>query len=188
MSKRLEEFIKSNKHEFDELEPRLELWDRIEKDMPAAVADMPKKREAKTFSLGFVMRVAATVIVVMSVCFVFYLRSEKAAGVNVAAINPTYAKQQKQYISMIANKRTELKTLAKNDPQLYNEFSKDIAGLDSVYKKLRAQLATSPNQELVLRAMVKNLQVQAELLNQQLRVVEQFNEMKEEDTNEVQSI
>ncbi len=188
MSKRLEEFIKANKHEFDELEPRLELWDRIEKGIPAKTVALPKKQGAKTFSLGFVMRVAATVIVVMTISFVLYLRNEKPAGIDVAAINPAYAKQQTQYMSMIANQRTELKTLAKGDPQLYKEFSAEIANIDSVYKKLNSQLATTPNQELVLRAMVKNLEIQTQVLNQQLRVIEQFNEMKKEEANEIKDI
>lgn len=187
MSKRLEEFIKANKQEFDELEPRMELWNNIEKKMQAGI-ELPKKREAKTFSLGFVMRVAATVIVVMSISFVLYLRSEKQAGVDMVAINPGYAKQQTKYISMIANKRTELKTLAKADPQLYKEFSTEIANMDQVYKKLKNELANSPNQELVLRAMVRNLQLQTEILNQQLSVIEQYNQMKKEEGNEVKNI
>jgi hypothetical protein len=187
MSKRLEDFIKANKEEFDELEPRMELWNNIEKNLQADV-EQPKKREAKTFSLGFVMRVAATVIVVMSISFVLYLRSGKQAGVDMAAINPGYAKQQTQYMSMIANKRTELKTLAKSDPQLYKEFSTEIANMDSVYKKLNNDLANSPNQELVLRAMVRNLQLQTEILNQQLSVIEQYNQMKKDEGNEIKNI
>jgi hypothetical protein len=41
-------------------------------------------------------------------------------------------------------------------------------------------LATSPNQERVLRAMIRNLQIQTEVLNQQLDVIEQFNEFKKQ--------
>ena len=47
MSKRLEDFIKANKEEFDDLEPWADLWSRIEKHLPAE--DEPKKREAKHF-------------------------------------------------------------------------------------------------------------------------------------------
>ena len=77
MSKRLEDFIKANKEEFDDLEPKGDLWSRIEQQLPAQEVDMVKKREAKTFSLGFVLLVAASVILVMGVSFLFYLRSEK---------------------------------------------------------------------------------------------------------------
>ena len=83
-----------------------------------------------------------------------------------------------QYTSLIATKRTELKTIAKSDPELYKEFSAEIAKMDSTYKKLNNDLATSPNQEDVLRAMIRNLQIQTDVLSQQLNVIEQFNEFK----------
>ncbi len=187
MSKRLEDFIKANKEEFDELEVKAGIWGNIEEQLPAEFEDAPKQK--KTFSLGFVLRVAAAVIVVMSISFVLYMRNAKnSTGVNLAAINPEYAKEQVHYASLISTKRTELKALSKSDPQLYREFSAEIAHLDSTYKKLNSDLATSPNQEFVLHAMIRNLQSQTEILNQQLMVIEQYNQMKKEQQNESKSI
>lgn len=186
MSKRLDDFIKNNRHEFDELEPGSNLWDKIEEELPQQFRE--QKREAKTFSLGFVLRVAAMVFVVMGACFFAYLKSSKPATINFAAINPEYAKQQVQYASLIASKRTELKSVAKADPQLYHEFTAELTKMDSTYRKLNKDLATSPNQEAVLRAMIRNLQVQTEVLNQQLNVIEQFNEFKNQQKNEIKSI
>jgi len=185
MSKRLEDFIKTNKAEFDDLEPSADLWGRIEKHLPPQFEEV-KKREAKTFTLGFVMRVAATVFVVMGIGFGFYLHNSKT--VDLAAINPVYAKQEVHYASLIKSQRSELKTIAKSDPQLYKEFTSEIAKMDSTYKKLNSELATSPNQELVLHAMIRNLQIQTEVLNQQLNVIEQFNETKKEQKNEIKNI
>jgi len=187
MSKRLEDFIKMNREEFDDLEPSADLWTRIEKHLPAQETEL-KKRGSKTFSLGFVLRVAASVIVIMGIGFAFYLKNEKKETIDLAAINPVYAQQQIQYTSLIETKRTELKSIAKSDPQLYKEFSSEIAKMDSTYKKLNADLATSPNQERVLHAMIRNLQIQTEVLNQQLNVVEQFNKMKKEQKNEIKNI
>ena len=188
MSKRLEDFIKANREEFDDLEPKADLWSKIEQQLPAQEVEIVKKREAKTFSLGFVLRVAAAVILVMGVSFLFYLRSEKSTSVDLAAINPEYAKQQVHYASLVEAKRTELKAIAKTDPQLYKEFSGEIAKMDSSYNKLNSDLATSPNQELVLHAMIRNLQIQTEVLNQQLGVLEQYNQMKKEQKNETKDI
>ena len=187
MSKGLEEFIRGNRDEFDELEPSADLWSRIEKQLPQVYTDQ-KKNDHKTFSLGFVMRVAATVILVMGIGFAMYLRSERKEGVDLAAINPAYAKQQIHYTSLIETKRSELKTLAKSDPQLYKEFSAQIAKMDSTYKKLNSDLANSPDQERVLRAMIGNLQIQTEVLNQQLSVIEQVNQTKKEQKNEIRNI
>ncbi|WP_342646451.1 hypothetical protein [Mucilaginibacter sp. CSA2-8R] len=188
MSKRLEKFIIDNREEFDDLEPGAGLWNKIAQQMEPDVVELPKKPEAKTFSLGFVLRVAAIIIVVMAVGFGAYLQSQKSTGVDLAAINPEYAKQQVQYASLIESKRNELKELAKNDPQLYREFNGEINKMEASYKKLKHDLATSPNQERVLRAMIRNLQIQAEVLNQQLQVIEQFRDSKSEPTHETKNI
>ncbi|MEO6849907.1 MAG: hypothetical protein ABI203_05455 [Mucilaginibacter sp.] len=187
MSKRLDDFINDNREEFDDLEPSADLWSRIEKHLPPEGVEQ-QKREAKTFSLNFVLRVAASVIIVMGIGFVLYLRYENRQGVDYAAINPGYARQQVQYASLVEAKRSEVKALTKGDPDLYKEFSADIAKMDSTYKKLNNDLITSPNQELVLRAMIRNLQIQTEVLNQQLNVIEQFNQTKKEQKNETKNI
>lgn len=185
MSKRLEDFIKTNKEGFDDLEPAADLWSRIEKQLPP---EKSKKNEKKTFSLGFVLRVAAAVIIVMGVSFMIFLHSIQKPGVDLAAINPEYAKQQVHYASLVETKRSELNKIAQSNPELYKEFSSEIAKMDSTYKKLNSDLATSPNQELVLRAMIRNLQIQTEVLSQQLNVIEQYNQAKKDEKNEIKNI
>ena len=113
----------------------------------------------------------------MGVCFLYYLRNQTST-INYANINPVYAEQQVQYTKLIANKQVELQNIAKTDPELYKEFSAETAKMDSVYRKLNNDLPTSPNPELVLRAMIKNLQIQTQVLNQQLSIIEQYNQMK----------
>jgi hypothetical protein len=160
MSKRLEDFMKANRADFDDLEPSADLWGRIEKHLPPEGNVIPQKREARMFSLNFVLKVAASIIIVMGVAFILYVRNEKKQ-VDYAAINPVYAKQQVQYASMVQTKRTELR---------------------------QTELATSPNQEAILQAMIRNLQIQTEVLNQQLNIIEHYNQMKKEEKNETKSI
>lgn len=176
---RLKEFVKTNREEFNDLEPSPDLWNRIERELPTQF-ERQKKNEKRSFSLGFVLRVAAIVMVVMGVGFVIYLRSNNNKEVNYASINPVYAQQQIHYTALIADKRTELKNVSQSDPQLYKEFSAETAKMDSAYRKLNNDLVTSPNPELVLRAMIRNLEVQTEVLNQQLNVIEQYNQMKKQ--------
>jgi len=187
MSKRLEDFVRSNREQFDDLEPSAELWARIEKHLPAE-GTAPQKKEAKMFSLAFVLKVAASVIIAMGAIFALYVHNEKSKGVDLASINPTYAKQQVHYASMVENKMSKLKTLTKNDPEMYKEFTKEIAKMDSTYKKLSKELLTSPNQEYVLRAMIRNLEIQTQVLNQQLYIIEQYNQMKKDPNNDTKDI
>ncbi|QTE36073.1 hypothetical protein J3L18_23480 [Mucilaginibacter gossypii] len=191
MSKRFEDFMHDNNEEFNEIEPSADLWGKIEAQLNFLdqEQEQPKKREAKTFSLGFVLKVAASVIIIMGIGFGIYIQTQKGTkGVDLAAINPEYAQQQVRYASLVETKLTELKSASKNDPQLYKEFSAEIAKMDSTYKRLNSDLATSPNQERVLRAMIRNLQIQTEVLTQQLNVIEQFNQMKKEQNNETKNI
>lgn len=181
MSKRLEDFIKVNRADFDEIEPNKDIWTNIEAQLNKQDA-FTHPSKIKAFSLGFVLKVAALIVLAMGSAFIYYLKFYKdPAEVDLAQINPEYAKQQVHYASLIESKRNELKTLSKTDPQLYQEFSMEISKMDSTYKKLNADLATSPDQEKVLHAMIRNLQIQTEVLNQQLSVIEQFNESKKEE-------
>ena len=187
MSKRLEDIIKNNREAFDDLEPSAELWGRIAAQLPPE-HELMEQKDVKMFSLRFVLKVAASIVVVMGLGFFAYLHLQQHKTVDYAAINPGYAKQQTQYVSMVASKRSELKSLSQNDPEIYKEFSKEIAAMDSTYKRLNAELPASPNQEAVLLAMIRNLQAQTEVLNQQLNILEHYNQMKKDEKNETQGI
>lgn len=175
MSARLDDFIKSNREQFDDIDPTDELWQRIERGLPRQTDNERVKK--KTFSFGFVLRVAAAAILIMGVCFIGYI---KLAGANVdlAEINPQYAQQQAHYVSLVETKRSELKAVTRTDPQLYEEFDTEFSRMDSVYRRLKGELSASPDREKVLRAMIQNLQMQTQVLNQQLNMVEQYNKMK----------
>ncbi len=175
MSKRLEDFISRNKNEFNDREPDADLWQKIEKRLPAQLKTIEPE---KSFSLGFVLRVAAGIILVMAAGFIFYLQKQHPQPVDLAQINPEYAQQQIRYASEVESKRTELKAISKTDPELYREFNSVLINMDQSYKKLNLELQNSPNQERVLRAMIRNLKVQTELLNQQLQVIEDYNQTK----------
>ena len=184
MSKGLEDFIKQNKQAFNDREPEPDLWSKIEKNLPEQSRTI---RPKKSFTLGFVLLVAALVIVVMGVGFIFYLQKQQQP-IDLARINPKYARQQMRYASEVESKRSELKAIAKSDPELYQEFNAEVIKMDSTYKKLNKELISSPNQERVLRAMIRNLKIQTELLNQQLEVIEQYNQTKKQEYHETKNI
>ena len=79
---------------------------------------------------------------------------------------------------MIQVKQSELKKIQADQPRLYQEFSKDIERLDSSYNTLKFQLPKNPNREQLLEAMILNLQLQTELLNQQLQIIQKIKNAK----------
>ena len=86
-------------------------------------------------------------------------------------IDPQIGKMVAQFSSMIEEKQKELQSIEKDNPALYSQFSGDIKKLDSTYQVLRNTLPANPNKEQLLQAMISNLQMQIDLLNQQLNII-----------------
>jgi hypothetical protein len=83
------------------------------------------------------------------------------------------------YAKLVEIKQKELKTIEKDEPLLYKQFSMDVNKLDSAYHSLQQQLTKDPNQEQILEAMLQNLQLQMGLLNHQLDIIKQINHSKQ---------
>jgi hypothetical protein len=87
-------------------------------------------------------------------------------------------KEMYYYAKLIELKHEELKTLEKDEPLLYRQFSGDVQKLDSVYHSLKTQLPNHSNREQVIEAMISNLQLQIGLLNKQLDIIKQIKHSK----------
>jgi hypothetical protein len=87
-------------------------------------------------------------------------------------------KEMYYYAKLIELKHEELKTLEKDEPLLYRQFSGDVQKLDSVYHTLKTQLPNNSNREQVIEAMISNLQLQIGLLNKQLDIIKKIKHSK----------
>ena len=56
------------------------------------------------------------------------------------------------------------------------------------YNKLQNDLNNSPNPEETVKAMIRNLQIQTEVLSQQLNIIQHIKKVKQQQKNETQSI
>jgi hypothetical protein len=99
---------------------------------------------------------------------------------NTVEIKPTVGdhKEMYYYAKLIELKHEELKTLEKDEPLLYRQFSGDVQRLDSVYHSLKTQLPNNSNREQVIEAMISNLQLQIGLLNKQLEIIKKIKHSK----------
>ncbi|MES3017591.1 MAG: hypothetical protein V4721_07430 [Bacteroidota bacterium] len=189
MKDRLENFITENKKEFDQFDAPAGLWDKIEQqlDEKRINSSTAGSKKEKVVRLSFLLKIAATIIVVLGVGMWGY-QFQKKEFADLSNIDPQLAKQQIHYASLIEAKQVELKQIEKEEPQLYSEFSSEIRKMDVSYQKLKSDLPASPNQEETVKAMIRNLQIQTELLNQQLNIIQQINNVKKEQKNETQQI
>ncbi|HEY8733515.1 MAG TPA: hypothetical protein VIL90_03050 [Puia sp.] len=105
-------------------------------------------------------------------------QAQEPSGTIMKAAANGNEKEMYYYAKLIELKHDELKALEKDEPLLYKQFSADVQKLDSVYHLLKTQLPNNSNRELVIEAMISNLQLQIGLLNKQLDIIKQIKHSK----------
>lgn len=180
MNNKLEEFVKANKKEFEVKGPSDKLWDRIATELDKTELD--KKEEPKR-SLKLYSWLSIAAMLLISVGIYFTASYKKASnGVEIADVNPAFKNKQVHLTSLIEERRDSLQVYAKDNPELYGKFTVDMAKLSRDYEALKLELQNSPNREAVVRAMMKNLEIQSQLLSQQLGIINQVNQYKKENS------
>lgn len=179
MSNKLKKFIWDNRKEFDDEVPSEKIWQNIEGSFSE------KKKKKAIIAPLYKWSMAAAAMLVVSLGVYFFMNRNKNTVTEYAGntvvpdtITTIDAPEVSQFAKMIALKQEELRSLAKEQPELYQQFTKDINQLDSSYNILKNQLSATPNRELLLEAMVQNLQLQLNVLNQQLNIIHQIKQSK----------
>ncbi|WP_256014399.1 hypothetical protein [Desertivirga xinjiangensis] len=184
MNDKLENFIRDNKKQFDEFEPPADLWGSIEKGLDQIQKNAPRKE--RVVKLSVLLKIAAGIVIVLGAAL--FLLPEKDSAPDIVEINPKMAKQEFQYASLIEEKRNQLKQLEAKDPGLYREFLSELKVIDDSYQKLKRELTDSPNQEETVKAMILNMKIQIEVLNQQLEIIREVNKVKKGHNNGLRDI
>jgi hypothetical protein len=179
MNNDLEKFIEDNRGDLDDRTPSGKVWENVE-------ASLNGKKEKKFIvTLFFKWSIAASVLLMAGTGVYFLLNKNKTAEKEntVSVIRteiPDAPPEMNQFAVLIGMKREELKTLGLEQPELYRKFATDITQLDSSYKSLKDQLSVTPNREMLIEAMIQNLQLQLNVLNQQLNIIHQIKQSKKD--------
>jgi hypothetical protein len=185
---KLEEFVSGNREELDTEQLPAGLWKKVEKDLPL------NKKKIRLFNLFSLQQLAAAVTITAVGLAIFLMVENrklensiaaKKADTNGAQVKETvpeidveYSKEIDQFTRLIQIKQTELVVLKKDHPKLYSEFMANVKLLSEEYTELRKQLATAPSKEELMEAMLQNLRLQAELLNEQIKISKQIKQSK----------
>lgn len=216
MSKRLEQFVKDNREDFDKFEPGPVVWHNIQQQL---------KKPAEKKGILITMKAirwsaAAAVIIMLGVGGYFYMKPKDVVVQPIAETgkkqpntdtplvkkdnalpvhdslqdinnNPTNNEQLAQnngadesneelihYTRLIEIKQNQIRKIKKDEPLLYQQFAGDINKLDSNFHLLKKQLPVNPNREQILEAMIRNLHLQEDVLNQQLNIIKKINQTK----------
>jgi hypothetical protein len=175
----LEEFIKNNRAEFDHKEPREKLWSRIESDLDGSPPNF-----------GWIWKAAA--VVLLAACsYLIWERSQVQVPDPVASVDllvdPEFVETELYYTQLIAEQRRMVEQFDLDDPELKEDFRRDLSTLDTAYQDLQQEYVDTRH-ETVLEAMIDNLQLRMELLNQQLVILEQIKNDYKDETEQIENI
>ena len=181
MSRKLEKFIGDNRNEFDDAVPSAKVWENL------AAGFEEKKQKKSVLAPMYKWSIAAALVITAGVTIFVVINNKKAttdipviAKADTSSINsitPEYP-EVNEFAKMVILKQEELKALAPEQPELYRKFATDINQLDSSYQSLKSQLSATPNREMLIQAMIQNLQLQLNVLNQQLNIINQIKQSK----------
>jgi hypothetical protein len=175
MSNKLEGFVKDNKNEFEVKGPSDQLWAKIEAELDK------KKQPKKSIKMYQWMSIAATLVVSLGLYFTY--NYNQANNIDVADINPEFGKREVSFVSQIEEKKDSLAIYASENPDLYKRFTEDLKNLDAEYDRLKTELPESPNQVFVVKEMVRNREMQLQVLKQQLMIINQVNQYNKKENS-----
>ena len=164
MKDSLKDFIHQNRAGFDDKTPGEKTWNRIEVNLPMG----------KTISLWNSVSVwRAAAILFLGLASYFFVTSNQSAfqKKEVVALQGEFSDLELFYSSEIAEKVALINHFDQSRES--NQVTQDFQKLDAMYQVLKEQMKIEPTQK-VRDALVLNLLVRIDLLNQQLHALERI--------------
>jgi hypothetical protein len=161
MKDNVEDFIRQNSKAFDDKEPSEKVWAGIERNLFTT---------RSLWNSVTLWRAAAVIFMALSI---YLLIPKEKLGQNAVALRE-FTDVESFYIKEISNKVKLIDEIQKTDIGL-NGFTHDFQQLEAMYLVLKEEMKNDPSQK-VKDALVLNLLVRIDLLNQQLYRLE--NEYK----------
>ncbi|MEI9921829.1 MAG: hypothetical protein WDO14_24015 [Bacteroidota bacterium] len=156
----LEKFIKEHRDEFDDKEPSERVWKNI------------ARKQTTIISALSIWRAAAVIFFGLSV----YLFVVNRPAVSKREIASEFKDIEMFYGDQIAEKVALIEKLEGYDD---DQFSQDVKKLDAMYEVLREEMKTSPSAK-VKDALILNMLVRIDLLNQQIQKLEDHRKTDED--------
>jgi hypothetical protein len=164
MSDQLEDFIKANRDRFDDKEAPESVWKNIRRTLP-----VPSKPWYDNLLLW---RAAAVIFMALSL-YLLIPKSNAATENTRVAVNE-FNDVEAFYTSQISQKVALIEEISGSESG--DEFTQDFQQLEAMYNVLKEEWKVRPSKK-VKDALVLNLLVRINLLNQQLhRLEEDFND------------
>lgn len=159
MKDKMEDFIRGQRAAFDDLEPNLGVWDKID-------AALPEQQKARVIPWRRFMAAASILILVGLVGFWAYdAGKQQGVAMTLSEISPEMGEVEAYYKAEIQNKTALLTSLSPD-----HEVNHDLVEVESFMQELRNDLKdVSPQErEIVIQAMIENYRTRLEILERVL--------------------
>ena len=173
MKDSLKDFIQQNREAFDDKAPHERNWDSIE-------ASRVAPSRTGLWNSVVVWRAAAVVFMMLSVFF-FVRNNKTATRKEVATIQREFGDLESYYSSQISEKTELVNRFQTQTGMTEDEITQNMKKLEAMYLVLKDELRQRPTQD-VKDALVLNLLVRIDLLNQQLNKLDK--DQHQENTKE----
>jgi len=173
--RKLEEFIRHNREAFDHREPNEKVWQKVEAGIFGA-------EKANLWNAVWIWRAAALVFFCLSVALYGSRLWPSGNKVQAASIQREFSDQESFYRDQIAQKVALVDAFAQGLED--DAFAQDFQKLDAMYQVLREEMKTRPS-EKVKDALILNMLVRIDLLNQQIKKLEDYKNNDERHDREI---
>ena len=166
---RIERFVRQSRGQFDDQEPDAKLWDKISKGIQ--LSSQGKMRQLVWW------RAAAVLFFVFTMGLL--IKNNLPYTDFVSNDDSQFAQTETFYSEQIKDKEQLIQVYLVDYPTLGAEFKSDLEQLDDNYLLLKEEYKSN-NSEIILDALIINLQSRIDLLNKQLNIIRSINQQENE--------
>ena len=173
MKDSLKEFVDQHREEFDDKTPGEKVWNRIS-------ANLPQMKSASLWNSVMLWKVAAVLFMGLSL-FLYLSNSDQPGQQRIAnQLQGEFNDVETFYSDEIAKKVALIDEFGGSFAN--DQFTQDFEKLDAMYQVLRDEMKTRPS-EKVRDALILNILVRIDLLNHQIKKLEDVKKEKSLDTS-----
>ncbi|MFT4736692.1 MAG: hypothetical protein ACI8QD_002024 [Cyclobacteriaceae bacterium] len=170
MGDQFERFIKDNREDAEK-QAQLDADKRW-----ASISHKISASQRKPRQLHLVWKVAASLLLISTLVLLTDRMVNRQEVSSINTVTEEFAAAEKYYSELIEDKRVQL--VAYQEEGLTVDFQQDIRRLDIMYKELQKTYQTASNDPKVIYALINNLQLRIDILNQQLGILERLQQQE----------
>jgi hypothetical protein len=167
MKDSLKDFVERNRAGFDSRQPEESAWKKIESNLPG--------RSVSLWNSVTMWRAAAILLLGVSSYLFFAPQATKKNKIETAQIKGEFKDLEVFYSNQIVEKKELVSQFQTETGLTEDEVTQNLQKLEAMYQVLKEEMETRPTQD-VKDALVLNLLVRIDLLNQQLNKLDRRGE------------